>query len=161
MDGTEHMKQVVPIRCEGIAVVLLKKILDQYRVLMLKRAGRMLHNEWCCVGGGIEKGEKAWEAALREVHEETGITEVRLYSANQFEQYYSPMGEYIYTAPVFVGYVDESQVVRLNHEHTEYQWMTFDEAKENAALPGIDDILDFVEKHFVRKAPSEWLRING
>ncbi|WP_176872732.1 hypothetical protein [Paenibacillus sp. CF095] len=62
---------------------------------------------------------------------------------------------------MIVGYVDESQVVRLNHEHIEYQWMTFDEAKENAALPGIDDILDFVEKHFVRKGPSEWLRING
>ncbi|KGP85648.1 NUDIX hydrolase [Paenibacillus sp. MAEPY2] len=127
---------------------------------MLKRAGRMLHNEWCYVGGGIEKGEKAWEAALREVHEETGITEVRLYSANQFEQYYSPTEDYIYTAPVFVGYVEESQPVRLNHEHTEYQWMTFDEAKDNAALPGIDDILHFVEKHFARKAPSEWLRIN-
>ncbi|WP_084174496.1 NUDIX hydrolase [Paenibacillus xylanexedens] len=160
MNGAEHVKQAVPIRCKGVAVVLLKKSLDQYRVLMLKRAGRMLHNEWCYVGGGIEKGEKAWEAALREVHEETGITEVRLYSANQFEQYYSPMEDYIYTAPVFVGYVDESQPVRLNHEHTEYQWMTFDEAKENAALPGIDNILDFVEKHFARKAPSEWLRIN-
>lgn len=75
------------------------------------------------------------KAALREVHEETGITEVRLYSANQFEQYYSPKEGYIYTAPVFVGYVDKSQLVRLNHGHTEYQWMTFDEAKENAALP--------------------------
>ncbi|MDN4605823.1 NUDIX domain-containing protein [Paenibacillus sp. F6_3S_P_1C] len=140
---------------------MLKKSINQYHVLMLKRAGRMLHHEWCYVGGGIEKGEKAWEAALREVHEETGITEIRLYSANQFEQYYSPMEEYIYIAPVFVGYVDESQPVLLNHEHTEYQWMTFDEAKENAALPGIDDILDFVGKHFARKAPSEWLRING
>ncbi|MET1171109.1 hypothetical protein [Paenibacillus amylolyticus] len=57
--------------------------------------------------------------------------------------------------------MDERQPVRLNHEHTEYQWMMFDEAKENAALPRIDDILDFVEKHFARKAPSEWLRING
>ncbi|MEK4661713.1 NUDIX domain-containing protein [Priestia sp. FSL H7-0729] len=160
MNGAEHAKQAVPIRCEGVAVVLLKKSLDQYRVLMLKRAGRMLHNEWCYVGGGIEKGEKAWEAALREVYEETGITKVRLYSANQFEQYYSPKEEYIYTAPVFVGYVDESQPVRLNHEHTEYQWMTFDEAKDNAALPGIDDILHFVEKHFARKAPSKWLRIH-
>ncbi|MFL0372936.1 NUDIX domain-containing protein [Paenibacillus amylolyticus] len=161
MNGAEHAKQAVPFRGEGVAVILLKKSFDQYRVLMLKRAGRMLHNEWCYVGGGIEKGEKAWEAALREVHEETGITKVQLYSANQFEQYYSPMEEYIYIAPVFVGYVDEDQPVRLNHEHTEYQWMTFDEAKENVALPGIDNILDFVEKHFARKAPSEWLRIHG
>ncbi|MEC0126546.1 NUDIX hydrolase [Paenibacillus pabuli] len=167
MDGVKdtkqvnQTKQVIPIRCEGVAVILLKKNLDQYHVLMLKRASRMLHNEWCYIGGGIEMGEKAWEAALREIREETGITEVRLYSANQFEQYYSPMEDYTYTAPVFVGYVDESQPVQLNHEHSDYQWMTFDEAKENAALPGIDHILDFVEKHFAKKAPSKWLRIDG
>lgn len=29
MNGAEHVKQVVPIRCEGVAVVLLKKSLDQ------------------------------------------------------------------------------------------------------------------------------------
>lgn len=62
-------------------------------------------------------------------------------------------------APVFVGYVPEDQTVRLNHEHREYQWMTFYDAKHNAALPGIDDILDFVEKHFAKKTPSKWLRI--
>ena len=71
------------------------------------------------------------------------------------------MGEYIYTAPVFVGYVDESQHVQLNHEHSEYQWMKFSQAKENAALPGIDDILDFVEKHFAKKAPSKWPGMKG
>ncbi|WP_260989759.1 NUDIX pyrophosphatase [Paenibacillus xylanexedens] len=159
-DLTNPEKQTVPIRCEGVAVVLLKKDLNEFHVLMLKRAGRMLHGEWCYIGGGIEQGEKAWEAALREIHEETGITNVRLYTTNQFEQFYSHAEDYIYMAPVFVGYVHEDQSVQLNHEHSDYRWMTFDEAKQNAALPGIDDILDFVEKHFVRKAPSKWLQIN-
>ncbi|MBB6021135.1 dATP pyrophosphohydrolase [Paenibacillus sp. JGP012] len=159
--STDPSKQTVPIRCEGVAAVLMKKYLDQYHVLMLKRAGRMLHNEWCYIGGGIEYGEKAWEAALREIREETGITEVRLYSSNQFEQFYSPTEDYIYMAPVFVGYVREDQPVQLNHEHSEHRWMTFEEAKQHAALPGIDDILDFVEKHFAKKAPSKWLKING
>lgn len=159
-DLTNPEKQTVSIRCEGVAVILLKKYLDEYHVLMLKRAGRMLHGEWCYIGGGIEQGEKAWEAALREIHEETGITNVRLYTTNQFEQFYSHADDYIYMAPVFVGYVHEDQSVQLNHEHSDYRWMTFDEAKQNAALPGIDDILDFVEKHFVRKAPSKWLQMN-
>ncbi len=92
---TDSPKQTVPIRCEGVAVVLLKKCLDDYHVLMLKRAGRMLHGEWCYIGGGIEHGEKAWEAALREIREETGITEVRLYTSNQFEKFYSPIEDYI------------------------------------------------------------------
>lgn len=159
MEHTEQAKPAVPIRCEGVAVVLLKKCQDDYLVLMMKRAGRVLRDEWCYIGGGIEQGEKAWEAALREIHEETGMTDVHLYVSNQFEQFYSPIGDYIYMAPVFVGYVPEDQTVRLNHEHREYQWMTFDDAKQNAALPGIDDILDFVEKHFAKKTPSKWLRI--
>ncbi|MDP9701503.1 NUDIX hydrolase [Paenibacillus polysaccharolyticus] len=153
-------KQTVPIRCEGVAVVLLKKYLNEFHVLMLKRAGRMLHGEWCYIGGGIEPREKAWEAAIREIREETGITDIRLYTSNQFEQFYSQAEDYIYMAPVFVGYVHEDQSVQLNHEHSDYRWMTFDEAKHNAALPGIDDILDFVEKHFARKTPSKWLKMN-
>ncbi|MCM3131293.1 NUDIX domain-containing protein [Paenibacillus polysaccharolyticus] len=157
---TNLPKQTVPIRCEGVAVVLLKKYLNEFHVLMLKRAGRMLHGEWCYIGGGIEQGEKAWEAALRKVREETGITDIRLYTSNQFEQFYSQVEDYIYMAPVFVGYVHEDQSVQLNHEHSDYRWMTFDEAKHNAALPGIDDILGFVEKHFARKTPSKWLQIN-
>ncbi|WP_328802749.1 hypothetical protein T3H97_12695 [Paenibacillus sp. LX16] len=42
MNGAKHVKEAVSIRFEGVAVVLLKKSLDQYRVLMLKWAGRML-----------------------------------------------------------------------------------------------------------------------
>ena len=157
---TNPAKQTVPIRCEGVAVVVLKKYQNEFHVLMLKRAGRMLHDEWCYIGGGIEQGEKAWEAALREVREETGITDIRLYTSNQFEQFYSQVEDYIYMAPVFVGYVHEEQSVQLNHEHSDYRWMSFDEAKQNAAMPGIDDILDFVEKHFARKIPTKWLQIN-
>ena len=71
---------------------------------------------------------------------------------------FTARGLYLY-GPVFVGYVHEDQSVQLNHEHSDYRWMTFDEAKQNAALPGIDDILDFVEKHFARKVPSRWMRI--
>ena len=73
MNGAEHVKQAVPIRCEGVAVVLLKKSLDQYHVLMLKRAGRMLHNEWCYVGGGIERGREGMGSCTQRSYEETGI----------------------------------------------------------------------------------------
>ncbi|WP_157756146.1 hypothetical protein [Paenibacillus crassostreae] len=39
--------------------------------------------------------------------------------------------------------------------------MTFKEAKEKAALPGIDDILEFVDKYFAKSYPPKWLRIEG
>lgn len=150
----------LPIRCRGVAVVLLKEIEQEYRVLLLKRTTSVLRGEWCYIGGAIEKGEKAWEAAFREVEEETGVTKVDLYVSNKFDQFYSPMEEYIYIAPVFVGFVDSAQSITLNDEHSEFQWLTFHEAKEQASLPGNMEVLEFVERHFVQRKPLEWLRIS-
>ncbi len=149
----------IPVRCQGIAAVLLKKIDNEYRVLLMKRASSVLQDAWCYIGGGIEKGEKAWEAALREISEETGITKLTLYTSNKFDQFYGAEEDYIYIAPVFVGYVDETEDVCLNVEHKEYQWLTFEEAKEKAALPGNDEVLEHIYKHFVKRSPSEWLLI--
>jgi len=147
------------VRCKGIAVVLLKKIDHQCQVLLLKRASTILRDAWCYIGGSIEKGEKAWQAALREIQEETGITSVSLYNSNKFDQFYSSADDYIYLAPIFVGYVNEMQDVIINYEHKEFKWLSFKEAKEMVTLPGNDDVLEFIERHFAMRSPSEWLRV--
>ncbi|MFJ7915649.1 MULTISPECIES: NUDIX pyrophosphatase [unclassified Lysinibacillus] len=151
----------VPIKCTGVAIVLLKKIENEYKVLLLKRSTSVLHNVWCYIGGGIEEGELAWESAVREVKEETGITKVLLYTTNKFDQIYSPKENYIYVAPVFVGYVEEQQEVTLNYEHSEYKWLSFKEAIAMVSLPGNDEVLMSIEKHFVMRNPSEYLRIEN
>ncbi|WP_237096832.1 hypothetical protein [Paenibacillus dendritiformis] len=48
----------------------------------------------------------------------------------------------------------------MNQEHTAYQWLSFQEAKE-IALPGNDEVLEFIEKHFIKKKPSIWLYVGG
>ncbi|KRG14710.1 NUDIX hydrolase [Virgibacillus soli] len=149
----------VPIRCKGIAVVLLKKMENEYKVLLLKRATPILQDVWCYMGGSIESGETAWESALREIKEETGISKILLYSANKFDQIYSPQENYVYLAPVFVGYVENDEEVKLNEEHSEYRWLSFTEAIETVSLPGNDEVLLSIEKHFGVDKPPEYLRI--
>jgi dihydroneopterin triphosphate diphosphatase len=148
----------VPLKCTGIAAILIKKLEKESKVLLLKRAGTVLPDAWCYIGGSIEEGETAWEAALREIKEETGISLPYLYISNQYDQIYSAKDNYIYMAPVFVGYVPENQQVILNHEHSAYKWMSFAEAIETAALPGNDKVLMSVEKHFAKKSPPDFLR---
>lgn len=153
------MKFQVPLRCTGVATVLIKRTESDDKVLLLKRDTSVLRDVWCYIGGGIEEGEKAWEAALREVKEETGITNFPLYSSNQFDQIYSPEENYIYIAPVFVGYVDESQKVKLNYEHSDYKWVSFKEACDTVSIPGNEEVLLSIEKHFVNRPPLEYLRV--
>ncbi|TSB45568.1 NUDIX hydrolase [Alkalicoccobacillus porphyridii] len=150
----------IPLKCRGIAVVLLKKCNNENKVLLLKRDSTVLQNVWCYIGGGMEGNEYAWQAALREIEEETGITNVTLYSANKIEQFYSPHTNDIYIAPVFVGFVDEEQEVTLNHEHSEYKWLSFNEATEYVSLPGNEEVLTFIEKYFVRRQPMHELLID-
>lgn len=149
----------IPVRSLGIAVVLLKKINNIYHVLLLKRNSQHLNNTWCYLGGGIEGGETAIDTVYREIREETGITEFELYSANQFDQIFSPKENYIYIAPVFVGFVQEKQAVILNDEHSEYQWFPFEKAKKVVSLPGNKEVLQSIENNFVKRKPLIDLKI--
>lgn len=150
---------IIPIKSTGVAAVLLKEINNIYHVLLLKRASQPLHNIWCYIGGGIDEGETAIQAVYREIAEETGITELVLYSSNQFDQIFSPQENYIYIAPVFVGFVHQEQSVVLNDEHSDYQWLPFEQAKEVVSLPGNEDVLQSIEHNFVKKKPLTYLQI--
>ena len=96
--------------------------------MLLLRRTRPPVGAWCQIAGRIEDGEKAWQAALRELREETGIRPEKLYSADICEQFYEAGRDAITVAPVFVAIVDKSATVSLNHEHSAYRWVSFDEA---------------------------------
>ncbi len=150
---------IIPIKSTGIAAVLLKEINNTYYVLLLKRTSPTLNNIWCYIGGSIEDGETAIEAVYREIREETGIINLELYSSNQFDLIFSPLENYIYIAPVFVGFVKEDTTIILNEEHSEYVWLPFKEAKEFVSLPGNEEVLQSIENNFVKKKPLHYLMV--
>ena len=127
----------------------------------MKQTSKILHEAWCYIGGGIEEGEKAWESAFREIEEETGINSLSLYSANICEQFYGIKEEFIYIAPGFVGIVAKTEEVILNEEHMDFRWLSFENAREKASLPGNDKILEHIEKHFVKRIPPDILKVWG
>ena len=49
-------------------------VLDDNRVLLIKRAHAPLKGQWSLPGGGLEIGETLEQAVAREVLEETGLT---------------------------------------------------------------------------------------
>jgi dATP pyrophosphohydrolase len=146
----------IPIRSFGVAVVVLREVGAETQVLLLRR-NHTLVGEWCQIAGGIEDGEKAWQTALREVKEETGLSCTRLYSADICEQFYEADRDAITLAPVFVGYVDATAEVVLNEEHSEFCWTSFSNAVEMVPFAGQRHVLRHVEAEFVQRQPVKHL----
>ena len=88
----------------GVAAIVIKGD----RILLLRRTGSS-KGTWCYVSGKIEASEKAWQAALREIKEETGLIPSEFYSADILEQFYDIGEDLIWIAPVFVGYISGKQ----------------------------------------------------
>ena len=98
----------------GVSVVAIRKTTRDHEVLLLRRT-RSNAGEWCQIAGSIEPGETAWQAALREMTEETALVPRRLYSADLCEQFYEIGTDSIWLSPIFIAYVEaerHSQVER-------------------------------------------------
>jgi dATP pyrophosphohydrolase len=152
------MKEI-PIRAYGAVVVLIKKDKDDGRFLLLRRVHEPV-GTWCYVAGGIEENEKAYETAIREAKEETGLEVKELYSASLCEQFYEIRNDAVWIAPVFVGFVDESVEVKTNHEHNQFKWCTKDECMDLLIFSGQKQIIGSIHRDFVMKQPTPLLKIN-
>ena len=149
----------IPIKAFLVSVVVLREGIDGVEVLLLKRNGS-LAGTWCQVAGKIEAAETAWQAALRELEEETGLVPDRLYSADICEQFYEAGRDAITIAPVFVAYVGSDAEIRLNAEHSAFRWLDFAEAAELVSFGGQRRVLRWIKDEFIDRAPSDFLRIN-
>ena len=123
--------------------------------LMLHRCSSYLNGTWQMVSGGINIGEKAWEAALREVKEETGFVPDQFYNADIIESFYIAAIDKIFFVPVFVGFVDHPTAVTLSpHEHDDYEWLSFEEAKERLEFHEQKRIITHVYHQFILTPPK-------
>ncbi|SFU08993.1 dATP pyrophosphohydrolase [Pseudovibrio denitrificans] len=149
----------VPVFCSAATVFLIDKIIEEPQVLLLRRTKPPVHT-WSQISGGIEGDETAWQAMIREVQEETGITLKDLWSADADIHFYVPEQNSFSILPVFVSHVSRNTPVTLNKEHDAYQWFSFADAKALVSFPGQRQILDLIEDEFINRTPTPHLRIN-
>ena len=118
------------------------------RLLLLKRSmTKMYEHLWQGVAGKIENGEKAWEAATRELNEETGLEPVRVFVADHVSRFYETHGDRVNLVPVFGIEVKNRNVV-LSKEHCEFQWLDFKTARKrlvwNGQKEGIKSVFEML-----------------
>lgn len=147
---------MIPIRSVIVSGIALSKINGEMKILLIKRN----KGGGCHVAGKIEADEKAWQAIIREFHEETAIEVKQLYSADYLEQFYEATLNVIEMIPAFVVYCEDNQKITLNEEHSEYIWCSLYEALEKVVFDGQRKLYEYVWNNFVKRQPAELLKID-
>src|SRR4051812_29307433 len=97
---------------------------------------------WQTVRGTMEGGETAWQAALRELKEETGLVPVEFYKLSTLESFYVVKDETVWHCPGFVAVVARDANVVLNHEHDASRWVARSEVHRSFMWPTERVLLD-------------------
>ncbi len=141
----------------GVCYALREKA-GRTEVLLLKRVNPPA-GIWCHIAGGIEEGETAWQCALRELKEETGLVPERYFASEILEMFYEHSRNQITMGAIFVAYINPNAEIKLNAEHSDFGWFEFEEAIERVEFAKHRSLLQQVERDFVKHAPSEFNRI--
>jgi 8-oxo-dGTP pyrophosphatase MutT (NUDIX family) len=93
------------------------------------------HGYWHLVAGGIEEGEAPDAAALRELGEETGLTQPVEFAPIALELGYRSMNDAWVTLHAYSVQVTADWEPVLNEEHVEYRWCSELQAEELLEYP--------------------------
>ncbi len=116
-------------RVIAAGIIIFRKTDEGTKFLLLYH-GR---NYWNFPKGKLEKEEKSWQAALREVREETGLKSTELRFVADFktkEQFmYNQGKEKIFKIVILYMAETTQNRITVSHEHEGYGWFTASEAR--------------------------------
>lgn len=120
-----------------------RHVTDGVEFLLLRRtAGVIYAGQWRMVGGKIEPGDAAWQAALRELAEETGRVPVRAWTVPSVNAFYEWQTDRLNLIPAFAAELDADPV--LDREHDAFAWLPPAEAAAQLIWPEEQRLLTLV-----------------
>jgi bis(5'-nucleosidyl)-tetraphosphatase len=129
------------------AVVYLKKE-EQTKYLLLNYAA----GHWDFVKGNVESNESEKETVLRELKEETAITDATFIKdfRENITYFYRRQGLTVHKEVVFFIIETQTEKVELSFEHVGYIWLDYKHAMEKLTFKNAKDVLQKVHE-FLKK----------
>jgi len=103
---------------------------------------------WDFVKGNIEKGEMVKETVVREIQEETGITDVNFVEGfeDKVEYYYQRDGQLVHKEVIFFLAKTKTENVKLSHEHHGFIWLDFNSALKKLTYKTAQNMLKKIKE---------------
>ena len=124
-----------------------------------RAAGETYPGLWGFVTGGREGEETVPQIALRELFEETGLRQKRLFASEYCMQFYEPTVDKIWILPVIVAVVDGDEEINLCHENSQYRWVTGSEAVSLVVWKNLKKAISDIEIELQAFPAPNWVEL--
>lgn len=145
-----------------------KKLIDLYpyrqtgsgvEYLLLKRSsGKIYENQWRMIGGKVKPGETHWQAALRELKEETGLYPKMFWTIPGINSFYEHQTDQIHLIPAFAAEIEPGSAIQLDDEHSEAGWFSIEKAVDHIRWPEQRRLLNLTNQIVIsKKILDDWI----
>ncbi len=132
----------------GAIIFRIEKGEPLYLLLHYPSSAKAKEEYWDLAKGHIEKGEEERDTVLREIQEETGLSNVKLLPGFREEiHYWFQSGKQkISKTVVFYLVKTRQKEVAVSPEHIGFVWLPFQEAMQKLTFKNAKDVLDKAKK---------------
>ena len=131
------------------AVIFFKKDASTLYLLLNYAAGH-----WDFVKGNVEINESEKQTVVRELQEETGITDAKFIDdfREAIAYFYRRQGLTIHKEVVFFVMESFTDKVELSFEHVGYTWLDYQHAMEKLTFKNSRDVLEKARDYLKKKS---------
>lgn len=132
-------------KAESSGIIPFRTTRDKIEYLVLKSRT----HDWEFPKGSVEADEELQQTSLRELEEETSIENIKILDGFKelYEYKFESDGELVHKkVHLFIGKSYES-TAELSKEHNDYQWRTYEQAKNTLTHQATTDILEKAHKY--------------